>query len=83
MLNIYALSNDYDFIIELQELVFHLTTDFEHFFGLQLSFELLSTEVLSYDVTKAIIDLVELLMGGLHIQSRGLQRAQDFDDGLI
>lgn len=61
----------------------YLRTNLEHFLGLQLPFKLLPTEVLSYDVTQAIIDLVELLVCDLHVHSGGLQRAQDFDCGLI
>lgn len=61
----------------------YLTTNLEHFLSLQLPFQLLPTEVLSYDVTQAIIDLVELLMCDLHVLSRRLQRAQDIDCGLI
>lgn len=64
-------------------LVSDLVTDFEHFLCLQLPFKLLPAEVLSYDVTQAIIDLVELLVGDLHVLSGGLQRTQDFDCGLI
>ncbi len=60
-----------------------LTTDFEHFLCLQLPFKLLPAEVLSYDVTQAIIDLVELLMGDLHVLSGSLQRVEDFDCDLI
>lgn len=59
------------------------TTNLEHFLGLQLPFKLLSMEVLFYDVTQAIIDLVELLMCDLHVCSGGLQRTQDFHWSLI
>ncbi|KAA8587313.1 hypothetical protein FQN60_016175 [Etheostoma spectabile] len=48
-----------------------------------LPFKLLPTEVLSYDVPQAVVDLVELLVGSLHVHSRGLQRTQDIDCGLI
>lgn len=58
-------------------------TDLEHFFGLQLTFRFLPTEVLSHDVHQATADLVELLMYYLHVCPRGLQRGQDPDGGLI
>lgn len=60
-----------------------LTTDLQHFLDLQLPFELLPTEVLSYNVAQAVINLVELFVGDLHGESRGLQRTQDSDRRII